>query len=290
MLNRIAALAVALTCCAAAFGDYVLDREAAVKLTRARKYKEAQAAFMKMAQGKKVTDFQKSDALEQAALCAAALKKYDEAIKIAKTIPLKPVSKTTQMQIMSRSRKWKQVVDQFKGEDIDSWPDDLKVKAYWARGASAYRVKNGKLAESDLSKAAVFPMSSNDKGLLLNNLGDTYRYLLKDDKKAIETYQRVFKESHIYKASHAAISMAGIYLKEGKPAEALKTLNRINTKKMRGYWASAVIAARARVLAAQGKTAEAIAAYKEALAIKGIPGYTKKTCEKALKKLTGEAK
>ena len=162
--------------------------------------------------------------------------------------------------------------------------------AFWARGQSAYRARDGKLAAADLTKAATYTTNVNSRGLVLNNLGDTYLHLLKDEEKAIATYRRVFKESHVYKQCHAAITLASIRLKKGKPEEALQELKRIDLKKVRGYWKAALLMARARALLAAGKKAEAIADYKQAIAIKGLPASTKKMCEKAIKQIEGGGK
>ena len=281
MSSRLFALAAVVFCCALSCGGYVSARDAAVKLRRSGKAEEALAAFMKMAEGK-VTDFQKSDALEQAAYCARDLKRHDQAIEIARQIPLEPVSKMAQMAILGRDRKWKEVIAQFGKEDIASWPDSVKAEAYRARGTAAYRVRNAELAVADLTHAVEYTMDRNTKGLVLNGLGDVYRVLLKDDKKAIETYRRVYTESHLYKQCHSAISVSTIFLGQGKPNQALKELDRIGPDKVKGYWQATLLAARARVLAAMGRKPEAVAAYKQAIQVKGIHPSTKKACEMAM--------
>lgn len=274
----------------AAAADYIADRKAAMALVKARKYEEAIVAFTKMAEGK-VTDVQKSDALEQAALAASRAKQYDRAMELAQQVPLVPVSKTTQMQIMSDNRKWKEVVATFKEEDIDKWPDSVKARAFAVRGGSAYHTRDGKLAEADFRKAVEYTTNQNDKGLVLNALGDTYQHLLKDDEKALETYRRVYKESHIYKQGHAAMAISGILIKQKKLDEAIQEMQKIDVSKMQGnYWPAAIRAAHARALAAAGKKDEAVAKYKEALQVKDLRPYLKKSYEKALKALEGEGK
>jgi len=289
MLKRAIRIAIVLSCSLSVFADYVSDREAAVKLVKGRKYEEALAAFKKMSEGK-VTDFQESDALEQAALCLNALKRYSEAMKIAKTIPIEPMSKTMQMRILSSSRKCKELHTRFKDQDIDAWPDHVKAHAFTTRGKCAARVKDAKLAVADLTKALAYTTKSNDKGNLLNALGGVYRDLVKDDDKAIEVYRRTFRESHTYKQSHAAIAVAGILLRRGKPEDAQKELRRIDHKKMRGYWRAVMLAAHGRVLAAMGKKEKAIAHYAEAMKVKGASAHTVKTCKTAIDKLQGKGK
>ena len=57
--------------------DYVGERSEASGLVHARKPAEALAAFTELAGGAGISDFQKSDALEQAALWALIMKTYD---------------------------------------------------------------------------------------------------------------------------------------------------------------------------------------------------------------------
>jgi len=290
MWKRSLGVALVLVLAASAFADYIADRKAAVTLYRARKYEEAFAAFQKMAEGE-VTDVQKSDALHQAAYCAYRLKQYDKAIDLARQIPIEGESKATRLIIMEWARKWKEAVAEFESEDIAAWPDHVKYEAYRARGYCAYRTKKAELAIADFAKAVEYAKTRNDRALTLCNLGDVYRSLLKDDEKALEVYRRVLAEKHIYKGSRACLAMSDIYLKQNKPQEALAALDWVDLNKLNGPYKAWILAGRGKVLATMGKKAEAIAKYKEALAVKGVPGYTKKQCEKALEKLeAGEGK
>jgi len=271
---------------ASVFADYVADREAAVKLQRAGKYQEALDAFLKMAGGE-VTEVQKSDALHQAAYCAYRLKDYDQAMKLAERIPIEGESKATRLVLLNWMRKWKQAIAEFKSEDIAAWPDHVKYEAYRARGMSAYRIKDAELAVADLSMAAKYANTNNDRSLALCNLGDAYRVLLKDDEKALEVYRRVLAGGHLYKGSRASLAIAGIQLKQGKPEEALAALEWVDMNKVNGPYRAYVLAARANIFATMGKKTEAIEEYKKALAVKGVPDYIRKNCEKALEKLEG---
>jgi len=288
MLKRIMATAILLSGSVSLCADYVAERKAALELVRAGKHEEAMAALLRMAEGE-FTDFQKSDALEQAALCAKTLKRWDQAMELAKRIPLEPASKTCRMHIMASNRQWQEVVEQFRDEDIDKWPDSVKGVAFKARGGSAYRVKDGELAVADLTKAVAYTVNRNDKGSALNALGDAYQHLLKDDDRAIDTYRKVCTESHAYKQGHAAIAIANILQRRGKTDEALQELSRIDLGKVQGYWRAALLCARARILAAAGRKAEAVSSFREALGVEGIPASTGKACEKAIAELQAES-
>jgi tetratricopeptide (TPR) repeat protein len=290
VFKRIIALSLVLMCGGAVGADYPADRKTVMALVFAGKHQEALAAFMKMAEGP-ISDFQESDALEQAVLCANSLKQYDKAMDLAKKIPLQPVSRTCQMRILMEERKWQEVIDKFKDEDIDRWPEDVAANAFHCRGGAYYNLKDGKGAEKDLQKAAELLTEDNAKGLALNALGDTYQHLLKDDNLAIETYRRVYKTSALYKHCQAAISIAGIFKRQNKPDEALQELNKIDMGKVTiAYWRAAMLAAFADVLAKQGRKAEAIAKYNEAMQLRDIHPAQKRACEKELRKLQADAK
>ena len=257
MLKKIIVLAVIMVCGINVLADYVSDRKTAMNLIRGGTNEEALALFKEMAAGK-VSDFQKSDALEQAAMCANRLKRYDQAMDLARKIPLAPMSKTCQMQIMNSNRKWKELVEQFKGEDIGSWPDGIQGNAFFVRGGAVYRVGDGKMAESDLKKACEYLYDDNSKGLVLNALGDTYWNFFTNDVLAIESYRRVYTPRNIYKRAQAAIAIAGIFNSQQKYDEALRELNSIDISKMgSGYWCYAMLCALGNVFAKQGKKQEA---------------------------------
>ena len=282
--HALAAVAV-LSCCASGFADYVADREAAMQLAGAGKYDQALLAFTKMAQGD-VSDFQKSDALEQAALCASRLKRHDQAMELARGIPLAPVSKTCQMRAMIASHKWRQVVEQFRDEDIATWPDTVTGEASYQRGRAHYFMKDGHSAERDLKRAAEYLMEDNIKGLALNSLGDTYQHLLKDDTRAVETYRKVYRTRNLYKQCHAAIAIASILTRQNKHDEAIAEFERLGMDKVTiPYWRGAMLRAYADTLASAGKKPQAIAQYARAIELDGVPLSVKRACEEALGKL-----
>jgi tetratricopeptide (TPR) repeat protein len=189
------------------------------------------------------------------------------------------------MRIMSAERKWKEIIDKFKDDIIDNWPDEVAANAFHLRGGAYYNLKDGNKAEKDLKKAAELLTEENVKGLALIALGDTYQYLLKNDDLAIEAYRRVYKTA-FYKQCQAAISIAGIFQRQNKLDEAVTEMNRIDMKKVQsGYWRIAMLQAWGSVLGGQGKKSEAIAKYNEALNVDGISSGQKSACEKAIRNL-----
>jgi len=265
--------------------DYITDRQAAIALMRTGKTEEALAAFLKMADGP-VTPFQKSDALGQAVLCALNLKKDDLALELAGKIPLAPFARTSEMRVLSSTRKWQVLVDKFKDDDIARWPDCVIADASQLRGNAFLALKNGTCAEADYRRAADYAVTSNDRGLFLNHLGDTYRDLIKDDGRAIETYRKVYQTDNVYKRCHAAVAVAGILQRQGKADEALQELTRIKLEDLTiPLWRGTMLDALAEALVNVGRRPDAAARYREALQIEGISEATKTRWQNALKEL-----
>lgn len=271
---------------ASALGDYPADRKAAMDLLSAGKTADAQAAFEKLAAGD-VTELQKADALEQAARCAVRLNQFDRAMQTALHIPVKPASIIVQMEILDQQHKSADIVAKFKDEDLDAWPDQYKGAGFFARGQAAMYQKNGALAEADLKKAIQFLTDDNMKGEAINGLGDTYRTVLKDDAKAVETYRRVFQTRNEFKHAHAAINLAVIFAAQKDFDGAFAELGKVKMDQMKPvpYWHASMLMAYGATYAAQGKRPEAIARYQEALKLPGIAAYQKTACEKAIQAL-----
>lgn len=129
--------------------DFVLALREAAKL---RQPAESLPAHLALAEGKP-TDFQKSSALEQAAVSAAALKDFAQAETIAARIPIPAVQKTARMQILLAQSKVPQVITEFATEDLTKWPFWKRGDAYLIRGRAHLIAKNAKQAESDLTHA-----------------------------------------------------------------------------------------------------------------------------------------
>lgn len=292
MLKRILVLAIVLSCSVSALGDYIADRQAAMKLVKAKKHKEAMAAFLKMAAGK-VSEPQKSDALEQAAMCAHRLKQPEKAMKLAQQIPIEPASKTVQMRLLQGTRKRKEVIEKFKDEAIASWPEKYAGEAFFIRGECYFSLRKGTEAEADLKKALENLAKGYNWSYAQLTLGHNYRRNLKDDKKALEAYLEGTRKGHDaygWLSLTCMTSAAAILRSQGKTDEALQALGKVNMGKATGYWGAAVRQAYAEIYAAQGKKAEAIAKMKQAAETKGVTKRQKASLEKALRALQGKLK
>ena len=132
--------------------DFLGAMNSAADLVRSRKRDEALAAYTAAAEGK-ITDFQKSTALELAATTARALRKNDIAEQLTARIPIEAVKKAAQMQNLLDSGKAAEVIAQFTGEGIAKWPFWKRGDGYFARGRAYVITKDTKPAEADLAHA-----------------------------------------------------------------------------------------------------------------------------------------
>jgi len=288
MLRTIIAVACLCGAVRAAEFDYIRGRDAATKLGP----EEALAAFLKLAEGP-VSVAQKSDALEQASSRALTLNRHDQAMELAKKIPSPAISKAAQMRILASRRDWQALVSQFKDEDIDAWwPDYLNGEAFFCRGNAFAATRDGPRAVADLRRAGDrIRYDDNTKGLALIALGDACRDLLHDDNRAIAAYRETYQTSNICKRSAAAMGVAGILARQNQLDDAWAELQRIDLEKVtHPYWRGCMLAAYGGILAKQGKRAEAIARYREASRLKGLPASQKAAYEKTVKELQASTK
>ena len=146
--------------------DFVIALREAGKL---RKPAEALPAYLALAEGK-LTDFQKSAALELAAAAAAALKDYAQADALAARIPIAAVQKTVRMQNLLAQSKAPEVVAQFADEDIAKWPFWKRGDGYFARGRAYGITKDTKQAGADLAHALEWLTDARTRKIAEENL------------------------------------------------------------------------------------------------------------------------
>jgi tetratricopeptide (TPR) repeat protein len=187
---------------------------------------------------------------------------------------------------------WKEVVAQFKDEDIDRWPDYAASEAFHLRGKAHDYLKEPKSAAKDMEKALECAGSdAHFRATVLCDLGSVY-VSLQDDAKALDAYLKAQsggdKGFHAYLS--AVIARANILRRQGKHEDALRELEKNDLGHLKGYWRCETLRAYGSVLASQGKKADAIARYNEALKVEDIHPSQKSACEKAIKELEAGAK
>jgi tetratricopeptide (TPR) repeat protein len=179
----------------------------------------------------------------------------------------------SRMREMLPKRQYKELVAEFQDVDFSSWGKSA-ADAFCQRGRAYAALKDGEKAEADFKKALEL---SPGNGWFWNCLADNCRDNLQDNQKAVEAYLKCFeldKQSHQGKTSYsflpvsAIVSAARILYGQGKYAEALKVLDSYQVddiEKLGKYWHVGLLRAYAQVYLGQGREAEALVKFKEAL-------------------------
>lgn len=187
----------------------------------------------------KLTDQQKSYALEQAAANARGLRKFDIAEQITARIPIEAVKKVVQMQSLLDQGRAPQVIEQFGSEDIAKWPFWKRGDGYLYRGRAYAFTKASKQAEADLTRALEFTSSPRTRDAILLLTAQNRENNFKDDDTALEAYGAVVEgRTRIGGADeYAALQgIARILTRRGKFDEAIKTLERADLQNLQGVW------------------------------------------------------
>lgn len=187
--------------------------------------KRKAAGFLALAEGK-LTDFQKSAALEQAAL-------QDKTV--IERIPLEVVKKAARM----RSLPAPEVIAQFGSEDISQWPFWKRGDGFHHRGRAYSITKDGERAETDLSAALEFTNEPRTRDAILLIQGQNRENNLKDDAKAFEAYQAIVEgRTRIGGADeYAALQgIARVLTRKGRFDEALAVLDKADIQNLKGVW------------------------------------------------------
>lgn len=249
--------------------ESAIDFKTAMTLYNQGKYQEAQEMFVKVAEVVS-TPQAKADCLFYAAFSLNGQKKYDEAIEMAKKIEIKPISIVCQMSIMGWNGKFNELIEAFKEEDINAWPEAYRGEGFFRRGYSYSKLKNTDAAIMDLEKSAEYYSDERAKMNSLGTLASIYESL-KDDPKTLDTYQRIQLLASIKGTApynNAMISRASILKRQGKYEEALADLQKIDTGKLAGDMKFQILKISGEIYEAQGKNSDAVARYKEAVAVK----------------------
>jgi tetratricopeptide (TPR) repeat protein len=266
---------------------YLEDVRAASALMRERKYAEALAAFTTLAEGK-ITAFQKSAALEQAAACARALKDFDRAAALADLIPVPAVAMTVRMNNLLTQRKAAELVAQHGTEDIAAWPFWKRGDGYFARGRAFAETGAGKEADADLTHALEFTGDVRTRPDIWLALGRNRELTLKDDARALAAYREIIAlTGQKSTATHfnGVQSAALLLRRSGKFDDAIATLREIEIDKLAGTWRSSMLLALGETFQAADRKDEALAAYKSVLADPTVEARHRKSAEEGIQNL-----
>jgi predicted negative regulator of RcsB-dependent stress response len=215
----------------------------------------------------------KAEALAYAALSLNRQKKYDDAIALAKTIAVKDISISNQIDIMFDNKRFKEIVDTFKDEDTSNWNDTYSYNFYYKRGM-AYRIlPDLKNAEKNFEKALECAGTNERHRIIaMSDLGDVYS-AMKEEQKALDAYGKASAMKGLkgtYSHYNSVICSARILSNQGKSEEALKELGKVDVSAESGVWGFLTLEVHGDIYMKQGKEDEAAAKYKEALGFEKV--------------------
>jgi hypothetical protein len=200
----------------------------------------AAGSFLALAEGK-ITDFQKSAALEQAAQSAQKMGKQPAFID---QIPIEAVRKTAQMQNLLANYKAVEVTKQFANEDIRNGPSGSAATVSRLAAAPTPSPKpatkpkptSAPLWSSPATSASAKPSSSSSP--------KTAKPTSKTTPTALEAYQAILEgKTRLGGADEfsALQGIARIQTRRGQFDEALKTLHRAEPDKLQGVWKTNIL-------------------------------------------------
>jgi predicted negative regulator of RcsB-dependent stress response len=268
-------------------GDFLHAIRRGEQLARAGKRGEALAAYTAAAEGK-ITDLQRSHALEQAAAAARSLRRPELADRLAARIPIAAVKKTALMQNLLGRFQAPRVVEQFAEEDIGAWPFWKRGDGYFARGRAYVATKAGKEAEADLTRALQWTSDARTRDAIHLALGRNRENNLKDDAAALAAYQAIIATAGRLGSAdqlYAVQAIARIQTSRGQFDEALATLRKVEIDKLRGFWHDSMLLARGDTLRAAGRKDEALAAYRSIVTEDSGDPRLRKVAEERIKAL-----
>lgn len=270
MLRLAMRIACVLLLTSAALADYPADRDAALKLVRAGKHADALARFVALADAA-ADPLQKSDALSQASACAQTLKQSQQAMDLARQIPLPEMSTVVQMRVLAGERAHQALLTQFKDEDLSKWPEALAGEAHYLRGLSYHKLGQGPAAEQELAAAVQLMGEGMARGQAGLTRAANFQNLLKDAAQARQAYAdlqqiEAKRDRSGWLYFTAVIGEAGILRQQGQFDDALAVLNRIDLQsRSPGYWTAQLCIAHAELLLARGLKEQALTMLRQAL-------------------------
>ena len=240
--------------------DYVLARQAAQRLLRKGRYEEALERFLALSKRQGLTPFQRSDALEQAAACARRLRRWQQAEQLARQIPIPEVAKTAAMHNLLAQRKWRQVIELFGRERIDTWPFWQAGSAWAARGRAYAVLKRGPEAQRDLLRALPLVPDPRLREALWVQVAQNRERNLRDPAGALLAYRQVLKglgQAGTAAQFQAIQGAARLLAQQRQFDAALALFDKVNFDRLQGFWRGSIPLTKAQVLQQAGRTQEA---------------------------------
>lgn len=265
--------------------DYVIASRAAADLQRQRKTEAALEAFVALSELQGVTDFQKSDALEQAVQCARGLKDPAKVDELIAKVPLEPVAKTLRMVAALDRREPEAAIEEFSGEDLATWPFWQRGAASFARGRLHAAVGDGARAEEDLTGALEWTSDPRIRLELQLAIAQNRERNLKDATSALQAYREMAESTGQNGSStyfYGVLGATRLLEDSGKFDEALAMVHRVDAAKLSGTWRGQFLLAEAGVWSASGQKEKARAAFEAIAADAKVEANHRKQAKEAL--------
>jgi hypothetical protein len=268
--------------------DYLISSRAAAELARGRKFADALAAYVDLAEQRDTNDFQASDALQQAADCARRLQDFDRADQLAAQIPIAAVAQTVRMENLLSQRKFAAVIEQFGNQPFDQWPFWQIGAAAFARSRAYVSLKIGDKAEADLSTALQYTSDPRLRTSILVAMGRNRETNLQDDDAALQAYRQNFQSTARIGSADQFASVQGaarILTRRGEFDAALATIERAKIGSLHGFWRHSLQLTLAETLAAADRTDEATKTCRSILADQSASAAHRRAAEDRIEQL-----
>ncbi len=239
--------------------DYIIGRRAAEGLVRGRQWKAALAAFLDLSRAERLSDFQRSDALQRAAHCARSLDDMQQAETLAGQIPLDTISQTVRMENLAAQRRWEEIVATYGAVNFKRWPFWQIGEGALVRGKAFYFMKDAERAEADFQLALDYEPDSRIQLAIRTMMAHNREAHLGDPAGALELYrQNVSGRKGIGAADEfrSVDRAAAILIKQGRFEEALAVFDAVDFEQQTGFWLHEMRIAKGRALSAAGRTEE----------------------------------
>jgi len=178
--------------------------------------------------------------------------------------------KTTVALLKSLMQQYRsgQLIEQFGTTDFTAWPQEFAAETREAlrlRAAAYSVVKKGTAAEADYH--AALKLDPKDSAAWMG-LADNYANVLADGKQAVAAYRQVLElhgNSAGWMPIYATLSIAREAIDSGRPEDAFELLKQYDALPIAPVWRLRLLRTYGHAYAAQGKEAESLAKFREAL-------------------------
>lgn len=174
-----------------------------------------------------------------------------------------------QAETLRQQRQWKEAAALIAAQDVGSWPEPKRLEAWQTKGQCESFAKLGAEAEATFRQAIALRPGHPD---LWVALGDNYQLNLPgrsgDAMAAYREAMRLAGDGMGWQRFSAAVSLARVLTDEVMTGEALTVLQPFEKMTtVPASWQIRILRARGHALAAAGRDAEALAQFREALAL-----------------------